>query len=420
MKRLVVAAMVVAAMLGLAPVSAQPDDSWIQRRVLNVAHAGGDLEAPHSTLYAMKTAVAAGTDVLEMDLRLSADGVLMVHHDTTVNRTTEATGVMSDFTAAELGALDNAYWFVPNCWSCPNEPVEAYHLRGIRTGAQPAPAGFEPADFAIPTLARVAEAFPDRILDVEIKDGPTGMAAAEALADFIDDNGPADRYLVASFDDAIMAHFKSLAPHVATSPGLGEMTTWFGSRGPLPHHQVLQVPPSFSGIDVVTQQFVDDAHANDLAVWVWFNGTNDDAEATWRHLIDLGVDALLTGKPDAAQAVIDDEGVGFTAPAEIDPSSTRRGRTIEVSVTCPAAQVDTCTGPLIVIAPHRRGHIALVALQSIDIARGQTEAITLRIRRGAGGALRDRPTTATAIVWPSDTDTAPTVTPITISRKLRS
>ncbi|MDH3708221.1 MAG: glycerophosphodiester phosphodiesterase family protein, partial [Acidimicrobiia bacterium] len=323
-KLLVIAVLVVGIAVPVSAATTDPTSEWQERRVLNVAHAGGDLEAPHSTLYAMKTAVAAGTDVLELDLRLSADGVLMAHHDTTVDRTTEATGPVRDFTAAELHALDNAHWFVPNCWSCKGLPDEAYELRGIRTGERPAPAGFGPEDFTIPTLAEVVATFPHRLLDVEIKDGSDGIATAEALATFIADHGPSDRYLVASFDDDLLDHFKALAPDVATSPGLDTMTQWFATREPLPDHEVLQVPPEFSGIEVVTQQFVDDAHAAGLAVWVWFNGTDDDSPETWRHLIDLGVDALLTGKPAAAEPVIEANDVRFTVAPEVDDVASVR------------------------------------------------------------------------------------------------
>ena len=399
------------------PAAEQSPSVWEQRRVLNVAHAGGDLEAPHSTLFAMKTAVAAGSDVLEMDVRLSADGVLMVHHDTTVDRTTEATGLMGDLTAAELGALDNAYWFVPNCWSCHGEPDDAYRLRGIRTGDRPPPEGFAPSDFAIPTLAEVAEAFPDRILDVEIKDGPTGIAAADALAAFIAAHGPDDRYLVASFDDTIMAHFKSLAPDVATSPGLGETTAWFADRGPLPGHRVLQVPPTFSGIEVVTQDFVDDAHANGLAVWVWFNGNDDDTEIVWQHLIDLGVDALLTGKPAAAEATIEAADVGFAVATHTAERGRLRGRQVTLDVTCPTLHVDTCTGDLTITARHRRGHVVTIASAGIDVARGATESVSLSLWPGVAGAVRSGPVAATAAVRPTDGDTASTISRLELRRR---
>lgn len=411
-----VALVLLASVMAVPAAGAGDDDGvWSERRVLNVAHAGGDLEAPHSTLFAMKTAVAAGTDVLEMDLRLSADGVLMVHHDETVDRTTEASGPMASFTAAELHALDNAYWFVPNCWSCRGRPAEEYALRGIRTGAQPPPDGFSASDFTIPTLAEVVEAFPDRLLDVEIKEG--SEAAAEALADFIAANGPVDRYLVVSFDDEVLAYFKTLAPNVATSPGLGTMTAWFATRGPLPEHRVLQVPPTFSGIEVVTRQFVDDAHANGLAVWVWFNGNDDDSEAVWQHLIDIGVDALLTGKPAAAQQVIEANAAAFAVAPALEPVAEVRGRTASVGVECPVEHADTCSSRMAIVTRGSDGRWVVASVADIEVPRGTRARVPVDLRRDGPRLLRSGPIAAYAWLIPGDDDTAPALTALELTRR---
>ena len=397
--------------------SAQEDvaSPWSSRRVLNVAHAGGDLEAPHSTLFAMKQAVAAGTDVLEMDLRLSSDGVLMIHHDDTVDRTTETTGPMNSFTAAELQALDNAYWFVPDCWRCQDRPVEEYRYRGIRSGSVAPPKGFAPSDFNIPTLADVVAAFPDRLLDVEIKDGPDGLATATALAEFIVANGPADRYLVASFDDGLLDHFKALAPAVATSPGVGTLTDWFFAGGPLPDHQVLQVPPFFSGIEVVTQDFVDKAHANGLAVWVWFNGTDDDVPEVWQRLIDMGVDGLLTGRPAAAQQVIDANEAAFTSAPVVDPVASVRSRTATIGVECPALHVDTCSSRMVLVALDRSNRLFLVADTKVEVVRGTTSTRRVRIDPKAQRLLRREPLTVYALMFANDSDTAPVISAVTLT-----
>ena len=79
-----------------------------------LAHAGGDLAHPHSTMFAYAESVAEGAEVLELDVQLTADGVLVVQHDETVDKTTEATGPVIDLTLDEIQALDNAYWFSPD------------------------------------------------------------------------------------------------------------------------------------------------------------------------------------------------------------------------------------------------------------------------------------------------------------------
>ncbi len=361
---------VVSALVGVvpsAPVGAEVDPAlWRVRRPLNIPHAGGDLEAPHETMYAYKRAVAVGADMLEMDLRLSRDGQLMVVHDDTVDRTTNANGSVRDFTASELQALDNAYWFVPNCWSCHDRPAAEYSLRGVRTGVVAPPAGYQPDDFAIPTFEQILTTFPDRLLDVEIKDGPDGMLAAEKLAARLTGSPRGQRVVVVSFDDDILAHFRALAPDIATSPGLGETTEWFlGDRGALPGKVALQVPPVYSGLEIVTQEFVVDAHAANLAVWVWFNGNDDDVPDEWNRLLDLGVDGLITGKPALLQTVLDARGQHFRSGLRVGPIEAR-GRRARVTVGCPMVAADRCFALLAVRAD---GDVVGGAL--VDLPPGQ-------------------------------------------------
>jgi glycerophosphoryl diester phosphodiesterase len=94
-----------------------------------------------------------------MDVMLSSDGVLMVQHDNTVDRLTNDTGLFSSFTAAELKAMDNAYWFSGGVWSDKALADDAYIYRGVRTGDQPAPEGFTAEDFRMVTFEEVALAF---------------------------------------------------------------------------------------------------------------------------------------------------------------------------------------------------------------------------------------------------------------------
>ena len=298
--------------------SSRPAAALIDPRpVANLAHAGGDYEAPHSTIFAMRTAVEAGADIIDLDLRLSGDGVIMVQHDDTVDRLTGDTGAVTSFTAAQLQAMDNAYWFVPNCWSCHDRAPSEYRYRGVRTGAIAPPTGASADEFGIPTLEQVVQRFPDRRLNVEIKDGIPG---AEALAAFIATHGPADRYTVLSFDDATIQRFHELAPDVPVGPGLQAVTAWFGTRGPLPPYRYLEVPPVYGAIEVVTPKFVADAHAAGLKVYVWFNGVDDDVPEVWARLLAMGVDGLDTARPAAAEPLIAAENVRRAA---LDRKSTR-------------------------------------------------------------------------------------------------
>src|SRR5207248_10249618 len=86
---------------------------WLERRVLNYAHQGGAKEAPSSTLFAIRQAIANGAHAIELDVHATADGEIVVCHDPTVDRTTQSTGRIAELTLDHIRQLDNAYWWVP-------------------------------------------------------------------------------------------------------------------------------------------------------------------------------------------------------------------------------------------------------------------------------------------------------------------
>lgn len=285
------------------------DDLLASDRVLNIAHAGGDVVHPHSTLFGYAESVAAGADVLEMDVQLSADGVVVVIHDLTVDGTTNGTGEVAGFTVDELQALDAAWWFCPGCGDNPG-PGD-YPWRGVATGDMPAPDGYGPADFRIPTLAEVATAFPGLPLDIEIK-GTTETGAldtARALADELETLGRLDSVVVVSFDSAVVGAFHELAPDVEVSPGLGELVDWYFSGGELAsHYRIIQIPPDYQGVQVLNNDAVALAEAAGVVVWVWPSSRDQENVATYRSWIDLGVGGVIAGDPAAMTAALDTAG----------------------------------------------------------------------------------------------------------------
>ena len=160
------------------------------------------------------------------------------------------------------------------------------------------------------------------------------------VATLIDEYDRANRVMVVSFDDEIMEHFREVAPHIPTTPGLGVVTQWFIDRGELPY-DTLQVPPVYSGIEVLTPQFVSDTHDDGAAVWAWFNGNDDDVESEWGRLLDMGVDGLITGKPKRLQTFLDARETVFSTrlavegPLDVYPTPT-------LPVRCPTSTADSC------------------------------------------------------------------------------
>lgn len=284
-------------------------------RPVVIAHAGGDQDYPHSTIYAYTQSALAGADIFELDVQLTADGVLVVQHDDTVDRTTEATGPVAGLTLDEIQALDNAHWFVAGRWGDQTLPASDYVFRGVRTGAVEPPESFGPDDFRVATFREVAERFPHHVLDVEIKlqrnadgeeDPATGIAAAEVLAVEIAELGREDSVIVACFNDEVLEAFSRLAPSVATTPGEATLVGWFLEGQALdPEQRVIQLPFTYAGIDVVTADTVDRVHREGLEVWVWLSGTDVvETREFYSSLLALGVDGIIAGRPAEAAAAL--------------------------------------------------------------------------------------------------------------------
>jgi glycerophosphoryl diester phosphodiesterase len=305
--------MLLAGPVGSASAQIPPGNPWLDRRVLNMAHQGGEIEAPSNTLFAFKTALQKGADVLELDVHATSDRHLVVLHDATVDRTTDGTGRVDEMTLPRIKELDAAHWFVPECGTCHEQAEEAYAYRGYATGERAIPEeleeeGFVPNDFRIPTLREVLEAFPDTFINIEIKaTAPDTEPYEEALADLLAEFGRTTDTIVVSFLDHAIERFKLAAPDVNTATATGQTAAfWASTQGPLPgapnpRYQALQVPITFEGLTVVTPDFVERAHANGLAVHVWT--INDRQEMEW--LISIGVDGIMTDRPTLLEEVLE-------------------------------------------------------------------------------------------------------------------
>jgi glycerophosphoryl diester phosphodiesterase len=275
---------------------------WLERRILNWAHQGGAKEAPSSTLFAMREAVATGADALELDAHMTSDGVLVVCHDATVDRTTEGTGAIAALTFDQVRALDNAHWWVPGSVVDHEADATAYVHR-----AKGAP------DFGIATLEEVLLEFAGTFLNFDIKQtAPAVPSYEEPLADALRRHGRIGDCIVASFNDVATDPFRANAPEIHTSLGTNGTAAFFqavraGAEPPATPCVALQVPRTFGEIVVVDEAFVTAAHRAGLAVHVW---TIDD-EAEMAQLAELGVDGIMTDRPRALEAVLQQRGLAY-------------------------------------------------------------------------------------------------------------
>jgi glycerophosphoryl diester phosphodiesterase len=316
-----------------------PDPNpWLARHFLNIAHQGGEDEAPSNTMFAFKSALRdRGADMLELDVQLTSDGHLVVIHDDTVTRTTNGptsrpASQVRDLTLAQVQALDAGYWFRPGSYSHdPSIPPEEFIYRGIRTGEKKAPKGYSADDFRIPTLREVLNAFPSTPINIEIKqpklcDGGVecdsaalGIPTAQALAALL--NAPAyasrDDLIVVSFSDLLITAFHVLdgAPYVALAPGIAGVVTYaLTGVPPVPDVAAFQVPPKQNGL-AAPELLLNpppagqDAHGDGYAVHVWPNGEEPESEASYARLIALGIDGYMSSQPSRLHAFLCANGI---------------------------------------------------------------------------------------------------------------
>jgi glycerophosphoryl diester phosphodiesterase len=255
---------------------------------LAFAHRGGSLLRPENTMAAFGGAVEMGYRYLETDLHATRDGALVLIHDDTLERVTDGSGPVWEHTLAELKGFDASYHFSPD-GGC----THPYRGQGV----------------TVPTLEEVVEAFPDVRLNVDIKQGEPPVVAA--LVDFIEKRGLQERFLVTSFVDRRLREFRRLSGGgVATSAAQREaLRFWLASRLRLERllrisYDALQVPARYGSLTVVDRRFVAAAHRRGIEVHVW----TVDEPPEMRRLLDLGVDGLMSDRPDLLLEVLGSPG----------------------------------------------------------------------------------------------------------------
>ena len=333
-------AIVAVTALVVAPGAAAGPTDWTKLRALNIAHQGGEDEAPSNTMYAYERAMRLGSDMLETDIHVTRDGKIVVIHDSTVDRTTNGTGSVYDMTLTRIEKLDAGYWTVPGEGTDHSDRPDAdYPFRGVRTGEVKPPPGYRPADFRIRSLPEVMKSYPDTPINIEIKgESKENVASyvhnAEVLADYLNELGRTRGIVVASFNDEALARFHELAPRIDLAPATGGVAGYvLGNIPPPEGSKVFQVPPTFNGIPVVTPQFVARAHGDGYGVHVW---TIDD-EPTMKDLFDLGVDGIMSAQPMRLEKVMCSRG---EPRPPLPASSPGKHCTKKASIACDVRATD--------------------------------------------------------------------------------
>ncbi|MDR3649543.1 MAG: glycerophosphodiester phosphodiesterase family protein [Acidimicrobiales bacterium] len=290
----------------MAPAAANP---WLDRRVLTYAHQCGAWEAPSSTLFALRRALALGVTGIELDVHATADRHLVVCHDSTVDRTTNGHGPIHSMTLAQVRELDNAYWFAPGGDETQDLAPEAYPYRGRGPGTP---------DFGVATLGEVLDVLEDHphvALNLDIKQtAPAVEPYEELLARELAGRQGTGRVIVASFLDVATDSFAKFAPDIATSAGtLATAMFWRAvhqaEEPPAMAHAALQVPAVQGDLVVVDELLVTAAHECGMALHVWT--INDELEMA--RLLELGVDGIISDLPTPLVAMVKGRGLAYVA-----------------------------------------------------------------------------------------------------------
>lgn len=243
-----------------------------RRGTIAMAHRGGGAEAPENSRAAFRRAVDLGYRWIETDVRATSDGVLVICHDATLDRTTDLRGPVASMPWAQVS--------------------------GARVG------GVDP----VMALADVVAEFPATCFNLDLK---SDDAVEPFLALVAEVPEVLDRVCVGSFSDARLARLRdALGPRLATSAGPREVVRLVARRRGAPARFVPQAPvaaqvPERMGIArVVDAGFVRRCHAHGVQVHVW---TVDDEPAMHR-LLDLGVDGLITDRPSLLRDVLERRG----------------------------------------------------------------------------------------------------------------
>jgi glycerophosphoryl diester phosphodiesterase len=225
------------------------------------AHRGGAALRPENSIEAFDHGASLGADGLELDVHLSRDGVVVVHHDRTLERTTKGEGRLVDHTAAQLTAL------------------------------------------GVPLFTEVLDRYRSMSLIVELKvDNP--RLVRQVVYD-LRAAGAIERAALGCFHSDPLHAARKLEPALSTGSSKRETRwavyrSWVGWPLGTVGYREFQVPERSGLTPIVTRRFISQAHQAGLPVKVWT--VNDPSDM--QRLVEWGVDALITDRPDLAVPIV--------------------------------------------------------------------------------------------------------------------
>jgi len=236
-----------------------------------IGHRGNRAYAPENTIESFKQAVALGADAIEFDVRLSADGIPVVHHDPTVARTTDGTGEIARMNYVELKDLDAGANFT-------RDGGKSYPYRG--------------AGHHIPTFEHVVETFPSTPFLIEIKD----PLAATGIREIIERHKAEWRCLIDAYSELAVRRFDdSSIPYGASKSDVATLMKQVLLGRPIPKmkYKALCIPLSYHGLPLPVRRFAKVGAEHDCRVHVWTVNDPGVAVALWKD----GINGIISDDP---------------------------------------------------------------------------------------------------------------------------
>ncbi len=255
-------------------------------RTLVIPHGGGDGLFPENTMYAYEQSQAMGGDVIDIDVRIAADGVLIAFHDSTLDRTTNASGPVGALTSIELAGLDAGHDFEID-------------------GDFP----FRDQGIGVPTVEEILRAFPETLTTLDLK--IAGSVPVQPVCNLLRELGRTDDVYVGTESNDQPELFRTACPEVSTSGTSEERQIRRAAHDAgQPSSPVAQLvsQPRYMGNDGQPRfnaEYLEFAQSSDTAVLTW---VIDDRE-TLTELIEMGIDGIYTRRPDIMIDILDELGL---------------------------------------------------------------------------------------------------------------
>jgi glycerophosphoryl diester phosphodiesterase len=248
-----------------------------------IAHRGGAGLWPENTLLAFRNAHEMGVDIIEMDARITREGIPVLCHDASVARTTNGSGRINDMTFGELQELDAGYRWTPD-----GGQTYSFRNRGIR----------------IPALDVVFETLPNARYNIEFKSKESELL--QEVSRLVNLHAMSDRVMFVSGSNKTISEFRSISPRIATAASLREGFLFFVVSSLrleamyTPECFAFQGPEYIFGINVLPPSLIAAAHARNTEVHVW----TIDSNSEMRKFIEMGVDGIITNYPDKLMKIL--------------------------------------------------------------------------------------------------------------------